>query len=529
VERRPEEDDSASNRKMEKMSLRSGSEWQSTANVLVVDDQADRRSRLISMLSSEDCQIVEATSLRETLMQLVRREFALVLLGVGMKEIDGAEVATLMRRRARTRTTPIVFLVPAAAVAAAYTQHADGVVDSLTEPFDPDAVRAKVRTLLELFRKTEEVSRQADLLREAARTKLEFDIVQLKLAAERRYKRVAEAMPQIVWTANADGVVDYWNERWFEYTGLTAEQSEGTWGGAMHPDDHAGCRDGWQNAVHVARVYEMEVRLRRGADDTFRWHLMRAVPEPGVGERDMAWIGTFTDIHETKRILEERTRLYQEAQDAVRARDEFLSVASHELKSPITSLVLQNQILLRKAKADCLEAPQLGLLEAMGRQLERLGRLVGELLDVSRITAGRLQLELVARSKEEPATCNSSITLRAEHPVLGRWDRLRADQIVTNLLSNAIKYGAGKPIQVLVESSAGVASLVVQDQGLGIAEEDRARIFERFERASGTKAPGLGLGLYIVRQIVNAHGGSIGVVSSPGEGSIFTVELPLGR
>ena len=222
-------------------------------------------------------------------------------------------------------------------------------------------------------------------------------------------------MPQIVWTADSEGVVDYWNQRWFEYTGLSGEQSAGTWQAALHPSEVARCLDAWGNAVRSARSYEAEVRLRRASDGSFRWHLMRAVPDPGAGARP-TWFGTFTDIDEAKRMLEERTHLYREAQDAVHARDEFLSIASHELKTPITSLVLQNQVLLRKAQQDSINGSdrRVALHEAAARQLARLARLVDELLDVSRITAGRLQLEASKRwtyrlwyTKSSPAPASS--------------------------------------------------------------------------------------------------------------------------
>ena len=237
-------------------------------------------------------------------------------------------------------------------------------------------------------------------------------------------------------------------------------------------------------------------------------------------------------------------RLYRQAREAIRARDEFLSVASHELNTPLATLTLQLDEALSPGpdtSGEGLAPPSrtAGILRAR-RQLDRLSRLVANLLDISRVTAQRLQLELssvdlTATTREVAEQMAPELTrlacplrLRTNGPVVGRWDAMRVNQIVTNLLSNACKYGAGKPIDVAVEAAEGMARLTVRDQGIGIAQADAERIFECFERAvSARHYGGLGLGLYITRQVVEAHGGNIGVSSEPGAGSTFVVELPL--
>jgi signal transduction histidine kinase len=231
-------------------------------------------------------------------------------------------------------------------------------------------------------------------------------------------------------------------------------------------------------------------------------------------------------------------RLYRRAQDAVAARDEFLSIASHELKTPLTSLTLHSDSLRAAARRGALDqvATKADLIR---RSVDRLARLVSSLLDISRIGAGRIDLELedtnlaevarevVDRFEDEAHRAGCEIVLEAE-PARGRWDRTRVDQVLTNLLSNAIKYGPGKPVVVRVEPCPDRAILSVQDRGIGISEADQIRIFQRFERAvSKRNYGGFGLGLWIVRQIVEALGGTVRVESVPGEGSTFTVELPL--
>jgi signal transduction histidine kinase len=238
----------------------------------------------------------------------------------------------------------------------------------------------------------------------------------------------------------------------------------------------------------------------------------------------------------------ENSRLYREAQEAVRARDEFLSIASHELKTPLTTLQLQIQGLARKLKSSGDQPALQGLVARVAtseRQVERLTALINNLLDISRITAGRLDLDLepvdlaavareaAARFREDLARAGCVLELRADGECVGQWDRLRLEQVVTNLLSNAAKYGAGRPIEIEVDGGDATARFSIRDHGIGIPAEHQARIFERFERAvSDRHYGGLGLGLWIVRQIVDAFGGTIQVESQAGAGSTFTVLLP---
>ncbi len=254
----------------------------------------------------------------------------------------------------------------------------------------------------------------------------------------------------------------------------------------------------------------------------------------------------------------DHAELYREAKDAIAARDEFLSIASHELKTPLNPLALQIQSLYRKADQYIVESERDRVkqkLHAVWKQAQRLTRLVNDLLDLSRISAGRVEYQLeqvdlsevvrevITQFEEHDEVARSRCTLQVElaPDVFGIWDRMRLDQVVTNLLSNALKYGAGTEVSVTTRLRGGTAELHVRDRGIGISPEDQARIFGRFERAvSARHYGGLGLGLFIVRELVEGLGGTVHVRSNPpppdtsaspdpNQGTVFIVCLPVVR
>ncbi len=252
------------------------------------------------------------------------------------------------------------------------------------------------------------------------------------------------------------------------------------------------------------------------------------------------------EITERKGELEKALRFAEsaknETQRALDLREEFISLASHELNTPLTSLKMQTQIAQRKMEGGAgvdLESVR-KIIQTYDSQLQRLIRIVNDMLDISRIKTGKLELELtdvdvtklvrdvVERTSDKVQTGPGAITLRAPGPVVGKLDHFRIEQVILNLLTNALKYGRGNPVTVSVEKRSNQAIISVADRGIGIPEESLSRIFKRFERAVLAKDfSGLGLGLYISQQIVQTHGGVIEVESVLGEGSTFTVSLPL--
>ena len=273
----------------------------------------------------------------------------------------------------------------------------------------------------------------------------------------------------------------------------------------------------------------------------------RAMPYKGRAAR----VAAVRDVTKRKQAEQELSRLLRQevearaaAETAVGLRDEFISVASHELRSPLTSLQLGVETLLQMVtEGEGPVNPELlrRALEVADRQAHRLARLVNDLLDISRLQSGRFSIEpepmdltalacgVLERFEPLLSRADCPVSFEQQGPVEGCWDRSRLDQCLSNLLANAVKYGAGSPVEILVERHQQLARLVVRDGGIGIPAEQHDEIFERFGRAvSRRNYPGLGLGLYIVRRIVQGHGGEVRVQSRPGEGTTFTVDLPYG-
>jgi signal transduction histidine kinase len=241
-------------------------------------------------------------------------------------------------------------------------------------------------------------------------------------------------------------------------------------------------------------------------------------------------------------VAAENARLYQEAQAAVRIRDDFIGIASHELRTPLSALRLHIQSMLRTAQKEGADARQVGKLQGAMQQVDRQTTMINQLLDFSRLVAGRLELtfetidlsdvlrEVAQRFGDEAQKNKVRLELAAPRTLVGHWDASTLDQIVTNLVSNAIKYGREHPVEIWAEEAEGTAKVLVRDHGIGIDPEDQERIFGRFERAvSSRNYGGFGLGLWIAQRGAASMGGHISVESAPGQGAAFTLLLPTAQ
>jgi PAS domain S-box-containing protein len=366
--------------------------------------------------------------------------------------------------------------------------------------------------------------------------------------SEERYRSLAELIPQLVWTANKAGALLDVNQRWLQFTGLTLEQAGTTgWEQVVHPEDLPVLAEKWNEAVQQGTSYQAEGRMRR-ADGSYRWHLHQAIPQKNEQGQIVKWFGTATDIETQKQLEEERDRLLQlertareTAERANRIKDEFLAILSHELRSPLNPILGWAKLLQTRKFDEIKTAEALATIE---RNAKLQAQLIDDLLDVAKILRGKLTLDTApvnltfviesAIDTVKTAAVSKSILLHPVLPNIGQvsGDSARLQQIVWNLLSNAIKFTPkGGRVEIRLERVHDQAYIIVSDTGIGINPDFLPHIFESFRQEDVSitrKYGGLGLGLAIVRQLVEAHAGTI-TAESPGEGlgATFTVRLPL--
>jgi PAS domain S-box-containing protein len=340
---------------------------------------------------------------------------------------------------------------------------------------------------------------------------------------EELFRFLANTIPHKLWTSNPDGSANYYNQQWYDYTGINdfTELKDKVWD-LLHPHDRESAAAEWPAAIANGRDMEMEHRLR-GQDGEYRWHLSRFSAHKDENGNVKLWVGTSTDIHDQK--------------ENEHRKDEFLSIASHELKTPLTSIKAFNQIMKRANPT----APLSGFIDKSAEHIFRLERLINDLLDVTKLNAGKMTYTLepfsfrtMVKESIENILYNTSheIILESAPEVEFTGDQFRLEQVMNNLLSNAIKYSPqAKKIVVGYKVEQDSIILSVQDFGIGIARENLDRLFDRYYRVDNTamRFEGLGLGLYISSEILKRHKGSLWIESEQGEGSVFYFRLPLNK
>jgi PAS domain S-box-containing protein len=277
------------------------------AKVLLVDDRPENLLALEGILAPLGQDLICADSGEDALRQLLRHEIAVILLDVQMPELDGFETARLIKQRERTKHVPIIFVTAISKDEEhVFRGYSTGAVDYVFKPFNPDVLRAKVAVFIELHEKTAELQRQAELLKEQ-------ELAELRRESEERYRFLAEAQPDQIWTALPGGELDYVNQRALDYFDLSfGELVEHGWTPVVHPEDLGRMLERWQQALATGRRYENELRLHRAADDSYRWHLTRAVPMTNRNGEVVKWFGSNTDIQDQK-DAEEAQRFLVEA------------------------------------------------------------------------------------------------------------------------------------------------------------------------------------------------------------------------
>lgn len=509
-------------------------------NVLLVDDRPENLVALQAILNSPSYNLVQANSGAEALRCLLNQDFAVILLDVQMPGMDGFETATLIRSRDRSRSTPIIFITAFSSNDThVFKGYSLGAVDYLFKPLKPEILTSKVQVFVELFQKTVEVKQQATLLA-AVNSELS--------KSEERFRTLCACSPLGIYLADVEGRCTYMNPRCQAISGLILEESLAeVWQRSVHPEDRDRVVADWLAWIKEGHEYSNEFRL--ASNESVRWINVQSSPMFSDFGKLIGHVGTVRDVTDRKQADEERGRLIreqvarQEAERANQMKDEFLAILSHELRTPLNAILGWSR-LLRARKFD--EQTMDKALETIERNAKSQAQLIEDILDVSRILRGKLNLnkhpirlesviELAIDSLQPLAEEKSIVIELTCSPnvgeVIGDVDRLQ--QIVWNLLSNAIKFTPqeGK-VEVLLDSVGDEAQIQIIDSGIGIAPDFLPYVFDRFRQADSSTTRsygGLGLGLAIVRHLVELHGGKVDAENNPGEGAKFTVVLPVTR
>jgi signal transduction histidine kinase len=540
-------------------------ETDAAAAVLLVDDRPEQRLSLSAVLAETGVEVVEAASGRDALRWLLRREFALILLDVNMPDMDGFETAELIRQRQSSKHTPIIFVTAYGDEERAARGYSLGAVDYITAPVDPAILKAKVGVFLELFRKSEQVSRHAASLQRHATQlrRLAEAAIAIHAAAslEELLKTAADAAGSIVGAQQVAVQVDApaakapdplrngdgrCSVRRPEHTAL-AELARGALGQGLHRP----IRLLREELARHPRFGE----IARDADPPLRGWL--AAPLSSRDGVPLGWIQlsdkrgadfdpedeiVLVQLAQMVSIAAENTLLNQ-AQEANRLKDQFLATLSHELRTPLQAILTWSRV-LRQAPND--RNTQARGLEVIERSARSQTRLIEDLLDVSRIISVKLVLEMApltvrqvvdaAVEDARPAALEKEIAISVDHAdeaaVQGDATRLR--QVMGNLFSNAIKFTSkGGRVDVSVAIDGGAAMIAMTDTGRGIDPAFLPQLFERFRQADSSTTRhhgGLGIGLSVVRSLVELHGGSVSAESEgEGKGATFRLRLPLAN
>jgi signal transduction histidine kinase/DNA-binding response OmpR family regulator len=525
-------------------------------NVLVVDDNPSQRLSLTAVLADLGVNLVEATSGREALRCLLRQEFAVILLDINMPGIDGFETAALIRERPSTRHTPIIFVTAYSDDAHAARGYSLGAVDFILSPVRPDVLRTKVSVFIELYRKTEQVTRQrealsryAGQLRQLSRASLavhsahSLEDVLSTVAA--RAAEIIGARQATVSAAPRAGAAALTAAAYMEPDGaITATEPAGQ---LAHQAITAPVRVAgtaalpWDEPSELIGGFPLRGWLAApltGHDGHVFGTLQLSDRVGGEFSEDDE--GILVQLAQMASIAIENT-LAAEAHEANRLKDEFLSVLSHELRTPLQAMLTWINILRTDGAGN---GPMLSRgLEVIERSARSQVRLIGDLLDVSRIIRGQLHLETgavelvtvveLALETLRPAAAAKQIALHWKRPegesgIEG--DAARLQQVVSNLVSNAIKFTpAGGQVYVDLSVGSAEVTLTVRDNGPGIPPDFLPHMFERFRQADSGSARGqggLGLGLAIVRHLVELHGGTVRAENVTEGGAVLTVTLP---
>lgn len=483
--------------------------------ILLVDDRPENILSLKSILDLHGYTSDSALSGEEALVRVLKKNYALIILDVQMPGMDGFEVAEILSSNNATKEIPIIFLSAVNTDKKFITQgYLSGAVDYIVKPIDPDILIMKVKTFFRLYEQKRELQNMQQSLQQEIVFRKNAQL-QMQLKAK-QLNDILEAIPQLAFTATPTGEIEFVNSHWLEYAkGIT-----------FYPETHSdepSLNEILQTILPIAKKHQKEVKLKLQNADTYRYHLLKMVPLIEQNEI-VKWVGTLTDIQEQKL--------------AIQRKDEFLTIASHELKTPLTSIKAYVQLLNSMIPEEDKSAK---FINRTLNQVNKLDFLINDLLDLSRIEARKLKFDLepmlfkpfiisiMDMLKQIYPDVNFSLNIEAEGEVMA--NSLRLEQVILNFVSNAVKYAPNNK-EILISSIVTENNFwhfSVKDFGMGIALENQQTIFGKFYRVSDTLShiQGLGIGLYICSEILIIHQAAYGVESKLGEGSEFYFSIPL--
>lgn len=488
--------------------------------ILIVDDNQSNLYSLKKLLESKDFQVDTADSGEEALIKALKNDYALIILDVQMPDMDGFEVAETLAGYSKTKEVPIIFLSAVNTEKRFITRgYASGGKDYVTKPVDPEILMLKVKTFYNLQEQNLAMKKTQQSLELEVKGRRESQVT-MKSQID-HFHLMLESLPQIAFTLNEQGTVDFVNGKWYEYSDSEKDFPE------THPDDYK-IKEEFERCRKRGKSLDLEVRIKNRETGDFRYHLLRVTP---VYEESTIknWVGSFTDIDDQKKVEKEK--------------DEFLSIASHELKTPLTSIKAYVQLLERKLKLD-KESAEAGFLTKVQDQIEKLNTLITDLLDVSKIENGKLKITKKPTNLEGVIS-NAIDTIVQTHEsrvkikrdgvkpdILIPLDEIRIEQVLINFLTNAIKYSPQNNqviVTTFVDEEEQEVRVSVTDFGIGIPDFKQEAVFNKFYRVeeSSLQFQGMGIGLFICSEIIKQHHGNIGVSSKVDEGSTFYFTLPL--
>ncbi|KFF26553.1 hybrid sensor histidine kinase/response regulator [Chryseobacterium vrystaatense] len=489
--------------------------------ILIVDDNQSNLYSLKKLLESKDFQVDTANSGEEALGKAIKNNYALIILDVQMPGMDGFEVAETLADYSKTKEVPIIFLSAVSTEKKFITKgYASGGKDYVTKPVDPEILLLKVKTFYSLQEQSLAMKKTQQSLELEVKGRRESQVT-MKSQID-HFQLMLESLPQIAFTLNEEGNIEFVNLKWYQYSETDVDFPD------VHPDD-LNIREEFDRCRKKNRALELEVRIKNIDSGEYRYHLLRITPvNDGNGIKN--WVGTFTDIDDQKKVEKEK--------------DEFLSIASHELKTPLTSIKAYVQLLDRKLKLD-KQSAEAGFMVKVQDQIEKLNTLITDLLDVSKIENGKLKINRKPTSLENVIS-NAVETIIQTHDenkvkikrhsidpeILIPFDEIRIEQVLINFLTNAIKYSPQNNqviITAFVDEEKQEVKVSVTDFGIGIPDFKQDAVFRKFYRVeeSSLQFQGMGIGLFICSEIIKQHHGTIGVSSKLEEGSTFYFTLPL--